>query len=403
MDFQLSRVFITGLWLCLVLVVSGCSSKSFVAPTADSATFIERGDTQTQGTVRVTAAVPSAEETKAIIGLDLYSQGIQPVWLIVTNLGDKPARVALVSVDEEYFSPLEVAWQNRGSYSSEGRVAMELWFYEHQMPRRISPGETRSGFVLTHLTRGTKGFNVDVYTVDGSENFTFFIPIPGFRADHMDVIFNNLYTADELQEFDAEGFRQALASLPCCSTDQSGSAEGDPFNVAFVGSGLALRRALLRGNWQETAAGSADTALARTHRYKGRQPDGTFHKSRPDGSERKELRIWLSPMLVDGVRVWFGQVSYDMGGKAATTSSEAYRIDPDLDDARMFIMQNFWYSQSLARIGFVTGGAESTLAAPQVNFHGSEYFTDGMRVVLFVSPSPVALDATEMLNWSRLE
>ena len=103
-----------------MLVVSGCSSKSFVAPAAGSATFVERGDTQTQGTVRITAAVPSAEETIAILGLDLYSQGIQPVWLIVTNLGDEPARVALVSVDEEYFSPLEVAWLNRGSYSSEG-------------------------------------------------------------------------------------------------------------------------------------------------------------------------------------------------------------------------------------------------------------------------------------------
>lgn len=219
----------------------------------------------------------------------------------------------------------------------------------------------------------------------------------------MDVNFKTLYTADELQEFDAEGFRQALASLPCCSTDQSGSAEGNPFNVAIVGTSIALRRALLRGTWQETAAGSPDTALARTHRYKGRQPDGTFHKSRPDGSERKELRIWLSPMTVDGVRVWLGQVSYDMEGKAATPSTESQRIDPDLDDARMFIMQTFWYSQSLAKIGFVATGTASTIETPQTNFHGSEYFTDGRRVVLFVSESPVALDATEILNWSRLE
>jgi hypothetical protein len=219
----------------------------------------------------------------------------------------------------------------------------------------------------------------------------------------MDVNFNKLYTPDELQGLDADGLRQALANLPCCTTDQSGSAEGDPLNVAFVGSALALRRALLRGNWRETASGNPDTALARTHRYKGRQPDGTFHKSRPDGSERKELRIWLSPMLVDGVRVWLAQVSYDMGGKAATESSETYRIDPDLDDARMFIMQNFWYSQSLARIGFVTTGKASTIATPRVNFHGSEYFTDGMRVVLFVSESPIALKNTKILSWSKFE
>jgi hypothetical protein len=386
-----------------MLVVSGCASKSFITPTVSSATFIERGVTQTQGSVRVTASVPSATETEAIIGLDLYSQGIQPVWLIVTNLGEKPARVALLSVDEEYYSPLEVAWLNRGQYSKEGRLAMERWFYEHQMPRLLSPGETRTGFVFTHLTRGTKGFNVDVYTVDGSSNFTFFIPLPGFRADYMDVSFKTLYTPDQLQELDVEGLQRSLANLSCCSTDQSGSAKGDPFNVAFVGSAIAIRRALLRGDWQETAAGSPDTALARTHRYQGRQPDGTFHKSRPDGSERKELRVWLSPMLVDGERVWLGQVSYDMGSKAATTSLEAYHIDPDLDDARMFIMQNFWYSQSLARIGFIASWEASTIEAPRFNFHGSEYFTDGMRLVLFVSENPVALDDTVILKWSRLK
>ena len=88
----------------------------------------------------------------------------------------------------------------------------------------------------------------------------------------MDVSFKNLYTAAELQELDEEGLRSALASLPCSSADQSGNAEGDPLNVAFVSSALALRRALLRGDWQETASDSPTTALARTHRYKGRQP-----------------------------------------------------------------------------------------------------------------------------------
>lgn len=400
---RINRTFLTTIWLGSVLFVSGCASQSFVTPTPNSATFISPGETQTQGTIRVTAAVPGAEESESIIGLDLYSQNIQPVWLTVTNLGEKPARAALVSVDDEYFSPLEVAWKNRDSFSKEGRVEMERWFYQHQMPRRIPPGETRSGFVLTHLTRGTKGFNFDVYTFDGSANFTFFIPIPGFRADYMEVDFKSLYTQDELQALDADGLRQALASFPCCSTDLSGSAAGDPFNVAMVGSALAVRRALLRGGWQETAADSPDTALARTHRYKGRKPDGTFQKSRPDGSGRKELRVWLTPMLVDDERVWIGQVNYDMSSESGNLSFENYRIDPDIDDARVFILQNFWYSQSLARMGFVVGGPASNINEPRHNFHGSEYFTDGMRVVLFVSEKPVALDDTVLLEWGRIQ
>ena len=126
-------------------------------------------------------------------------------------------------------------------------------------------------------------------------------------------------------------------------------------------------------------------------------------KSRPDGSERKELRVWLAPVLVEGERVWLGQVSYDMGGEAAASSSEDYHIDPDIDDARMFILQNLWYSQSLARMGLVPGGLVSTIDEPRVNFSGSEYFTDGARVVLFVSETPVALDEIILLDWEGIK
>ena len=108
-----------------------------------------------------------------------------------------------------------------------------------------------------------------------------------------------------------------------------------------MGTGRKLPQTVPLPRWQEPI----DTKVG--------NPDGTFHKSRADGSERKELRIWLPPLLVGGVRVWLGQVSYEMGGKGAVALEDAYQFDPDLDDARMFLMQNFWYSQSLAGIAFV--------------------------------------------------
>ncbi len=348
-------------------------------------------------------AVPSAEETKSLIGLNLYAQGIQPVWLQAENRGEERVRVALWSVDEAYFSPMEVAWKNRKGFSKEGRAAMERWFYENQMPRRIPPGETRSGFVFTHMSSGTKGFNVDVFASNRAFPFTFFVPIPGFHADYMDVNFQSLYRKDEIQELDIDSLRSAIEANPCCSTDKSGTGVGDPFNVVLVGSPLAVRRSLLRGGWQETAADSSATVMARTHRYRGRQPDGTFHKSRPDGQERKELRLWLSPIRFGDDLVWIAQVSYDMSGATGPKAFEKYRIDPDIDDARKFILQNFWYSQSLARMGEVGGIPSMTIDAPHRNFSGSEYFTDGQRIVLFISESPVALDETIMLQWRKLD
>jgi hypothetical protein len=74
-------------------------------------------------------------------------------------------------------------------------------------------------------------------------------------------------------------------------------------------------------------------------------------------------------------------------------------MDPDVDNARDFLMQNFWYSQSLGALASVGGVPRSSISAPLRNFAGAEYFTDGQRVVLFVSENPVAMDQTDILPW----
>jgi hypothetical protein len=347
--------------------------------------------------VRVLAAVPDAAETRNLIGLDLYAKGIQPVWLQVSNLGDARVRTAPHSIDPAYFSPMEVAWKFRWQLTKQRRADMERWFYENQLPRRIPAGETRSGFVYTH--KGSKGFNFDVYTSEGSFNFTFFIHMPGFVADYMDVDFDNLFARDEIRIVDIDGLRAVLEAMPCCSNNESGDGIGDPVNVVIVGSRIALRRSLLRGVWQETALNDPQTAVARTHRLFGRRPDGTFHKTRPDGSESKELRLWASPIRVGETPVWLGQISYELSGTTGRRSPTDYRIDPDIDDARMYLLQNFWYSQSLSRMGFVKGVPEASIDAPAHNFAGAEYFTDGLRVVLFVSEDPVGMDEVDLLTW----
>jgi len=380
-------------------LLGGCASAPFVASPPEQAPFMERVVELTDETVRVRAAVPDADETRKLIGLDLYAKGIQPVWLQVSNLGDTRVRTAPHSIDAAYFSPMEVAWKFRWKFSKQGRADMEHWFYENQLPRRIPPGETRSGFVFTHAAKGSKGFNFDVYSSERSFNFTFFIRMPGFVADYMKVNFDNLYGKDEIQVVDMDGLRTALETLPCCSNSASGDGIGDPVNVAIVGSRLAVRRALLRGRWQETALNDPGTAVARTHRLFGRQPDGTFHKTRPDGSERKELRLWASPIRLGDTPVWIGQISYELSGTIGKRSATNYEIDPDIDDARMYLLQNFWYSQSLSSMGFVKGGPEASIDAPAHNFAGAEYFTDGLRVVLVISEDPVGMDEVDLLTW----
>jgi hypothetical protein len=382
-------------------MLAGCATTPFIATPVEQAPFIERAIVETQQTVRVAAAVPDVRETRELIGVDLYAQGIQPVWLQVTNLGETSVYAALHSIDDEYFSPQEVAWKFRGWFSKQGRADMERWFYENQMPRRIPPGETRSGFVFTHADEGTKGIFFDVYTSGQSFNFTFLIPMPGFVADYMQVDFETLYDEDEIRVVDLDGLREALASYACCSTNESGEA-GDPINVVIVAPRRALAGALLRAKWKETAANDPGTAVAGTHRHLGRRPDGTFHKARPDGSERKELRLWLAPLLVGEQYVWIGQVSYELQRATVKQGFKNYRIDPEIDSARLYLLQSFWYTQSLAAMGIVGGVPPATIDAPSRNFAGARYFTDGKRVVLLLSDKPVAMDETDVLPWERM-
>ena len=50
--------------------------------------FMERAQTKTDGKVRVTVAVPSAEESRQIFGFPLAGKNVQPVWLEVENSSD---------------------------------------------------------------------------------------------------------------------------------------------------------------------------------------------------------------------------------------------------------------------------------------------------------------------------
>jgi hypothetical protein len=396
-----------------LLLLTGCGMQPYRGSTVDAAPFLARAIVQQDDSLRVTVAVPDAEETLELTGLDLYQQGIQPVWLKVENLGDAPARITLWSIDRDYFSPIEVAYMNRKRFSSDGYAAMQRWFHDNGLQRQVPPGESRSGLVFTHLRPGTKGFNLDIFSSRVSHSFTFFVPMPGFVADYMQVDFATLYNQSEIRQLDPAGLKLVLEKdLYCCTHGPDASDEGGPLNVAFVATPLAMRRSLLRAGWQETEAESDDTLRARQHHFEGRAPDAIFHLERKDGDERIGLLLWRAPWDVDGEPGWVGSVYYTVIEKAFLARSKSgtsirdssflsrfvnESVSADLDSASRFLVQNFWYSQSLAKIGIVTGVGEASLDSPHVTFDGVAYFTDGLRHVLFLSETPVALGDTKVI------
>ncbi len=406
--------------LCFILgivLLSGCATSAYHGTDPAAASFLQRAQTQEQGSLRVRAAVPDAAETLALTGLDLYAQGIQPIWLEVDNSGDHLARLSMWSIDRDYFSPIEVAYMNRGKFSAQGYEDMQRWFHENGLTRRVPAGSSRSGLVFTNFRPGTKGFNLDVFSNRQAASLTFFVPIPGFEPDFAQVDFQALYAADEYRELDQASLKTVLEEMPCCSTDETGQLNGGPFNLVFVGSPLAVRRSLLRGGWLETSIESASTLAGRRNHFRGRPPDAIFHMDRYDGNERLQLNLWLAPWRVGSVNVWLAQVFYRYRDQpiAVALRKSGYlkdsaiiarligeSISADVDSAQRFIMQNFWYNHSLLKIGLVSGAGVATMEDPGVTFQGFVYFTEGQRAVLFLSETPVALDDAQIIYKGHL-
>jgi hypothetical protein len=203
-------------------------------------------------------------------------------------------------------------------------------------------------------------------------------------------------------------------NLPCCVTNEDGSGNGGPINVVIVADGLDMLRLLIRSGWNETgAAGSASSGEAiksadiPEHQryvpveplyYYGRTQDAAFREYRITDFEQNKLRVWLSPMKVEGQEVWMGQVNREYGKPSRRKSVNKI----DLDEVRSFLLQDLWYAQGIRKYGFV-GSAESVspIANPKTTFRGTTYITDGYRLVIWLARDRVALSEVEIADWDR--
>jgi len=392
---------------CLVLLLAACSVTPYKPAQLDEFQVEQRALTQEQGVFRVKASVPSREEAEKIFGAPIHKRGIQPVWLEVTNNSPGRARFVVSSVDQNYFPPFEVAYMHKKYFSKQGWLDMEKYLNSVAMPRQIAAGQTVSGFVFTHETTGTKNFNVDLFhessQEDGYEEFTFFVQVPGFVPDHATVDFETLYEASLIQDLDTDGLRVALLESPCCTTNRDGSGQGPPINLVLVADGLEILQSLLRAGWTETSYDKDDNYLNKVNYLYGRPPDAVFRKSRgKSAGDRNELSLWLAPLRSDGKAVWVGQIKHAIGQRYII--NEIFfgaAQDPDVDDGRNFLLQNLWYSQSLSKMALIPTGKVVPMESPQLDFNNNPFFTDGMRVVMWLSGEPVALQEARNLQWNE--
>jgi hypothetical protein len=412
--------YLRNKWLTLtvmgcILTILGCASP-FDPRLLEEVNLRERAQTQEENGVRVTAAVLSAEDCLAKFGVNLYNRSIQPVWLEIQNNHNEPVVFLPAGLDPEYFTPLESSFLSRFTIRKADHDEMDKHFFDRGMGNHVAPGNKISGFVFTNLDEGTKTFNVDVLGDDSQlRTFTFFIPVPGIRADHHAVDWENLYPAADIIDYDENGLRKALETLPCCTANKKGTDLGDPLNLVVIGDLEDVYYAFIRAGWDETET-IYRASLFKTvrsflfggrYRYSpvsalyvfGRGQDVALQRARTSIHERNHLRLWLAPMRFEGKLVWIGQISRDIGVRFTSKTITTHKIDPDVDETRSFLIQDLWYSQGLKKFGYVKGVGAASYDEPRGNLTGDPYFTDGLRAILWVSSQPSAFGDVGWFDW----
>jgi hypothetical protein len=406
-------------WLFLLAVIvfltQGCATTK--PPPVDPLTYKNRAQSSIKVDVTVTVAVPTIAEAQAIYGVALASKHIQPVWLEVKNHSSDTYWFLPSGLDPNFFSPSEAAFAFF-SDKEDTNLQIDEKFQKLRFQNPIRPKSTQSGFVLVNLDEGFKAIDIDLISSEAVKSFSFIIADPDFKADFKAVDFESIYPAEDIIDIeDEEELRRVLEALPCCTTNVGGNKTGDPLNLILIGGPNEILPALVRRNWHATET-TWSQAIIRTiksflqgerYRYSpisplyvyGRRQDIGWQKARGTINERNHMRFWLSPIRLRGKRVFVGQISRDIGVKFTLKSPtiSTHVIDPDVDEARRYFLEDLAYSQALASYGFVKGVGVVTKEAPRMNLVGDPFYTDGLRAVLFFEQRPYTLTDIEFLKW----
>ena len=185
----------------------------------------------------------------------------------------------------------------------------------------------------------------------------------------------------------------------------------------LVGDGRHVLATLVRNGWDLTETMRRDTAWRtiassvfgshyRTSPVSplylfGRSQDVALQKARHNVNERNHLRLWLAPVTLEGQNVWVGQISRDIGVKLTSKTFITHKIDPVVDEARLYITLDVAASESLQALGYVEGVGYSDRDAPRFNYTRDPYYTDGLRVVLILGEERNPLYNVDFLPWEQ--
>lgn len=408
------------LLLLIILLMTGCSGTVPYKPTAEILPIkLGRIQQLEQANVSVQLSIPSDDNISSSLGVPLSKYGIQPIWMKVENKSDIDYWLMPIAIDPDYFSADEAARITGESLSEEDQIAHKKMFRQNALSFFIEGKSTHEGYVYANHKRG--GRFVDVRLSGHKHNirmrFSVLLPTESFDYEYSELR-ERYAKVKELDDLTIPELREKLITLPCCSTNKSGNRKGDPLNIAIVGSGEEVVSALVSSGWDFTesinfnsikrlidatlSGKSFKTAPVSALYAFGRKQDIALQRGRSTISQRNHMRLWLAPFSCNGKPVWVGQVSRDIGVKLTTKSPTltTHVIDPVIDEAREYLFQSLLHHDAVSQFGFVKGVGFASEIQPHYNLTDDPYFTDGMRLLVWISEKPTPPEMALDFGWN---
>jgi hypothetical protein len=407
--------------------LSGCATKpTFSEPSAtpDEQSIplhLGRVQTQTQDGVTVQLVIPTDEQVAGHFGVPLAQFGIQPIWMRIDNASSVGYWLLPISIDADYFTADEAALLATEKMTAEDDARVTEIFRQSALPFFLQAGNVHEGYIYASHQRG--GRFVDLRATargHGLIRMRFAVMLPTEGFDYESSTLRRLYElVGDFPDLTLEQARVRIRELPCCTTRENGAGDGDPINLAFVGSGEDVISALTAGGWTFTEAITADSvrrmigAAIADEAYLnapvsalylfGRKQDMALQRGRSKIAQRNHMRLWLAPFRCEGQPVWVGQVSRDIGVKATSKSPTltTHIIDPNVDESREYVLHSLFHHEAVRWFAFVRGVGAATRDQPRYNLTDDPYFTDGNRLAVGVSRVPVSPPDAVNLGWNE--
>lgn len=383
----------------LCFLIGACTAPYERPALIDEEQLRARATTKIADDIRVSATIPSEDESRSIFGVDLRQHGIQPFWLEIENGTDRQFVFLPTGLDPEYFDPLEVAYLYEDSLTDEDyeELAEHIISVSFDSRRRIRPGETVSGFVYLYRFHSSVMAAIDLLGRNWSAKISLLVPVQGFDQPQERVkALEGLYADDQIIEIGkVPELRTALEELPCCVSSETGDRQSSPLNMVLIGEIQDVAPAFGR----------------RLYRYSPVVPSYVFGRvadlsgqkvSRWVAPQPHTIKIWLTPLRFQGKSVWIGQVTARLGGRFGQPTDVSRRIEPEVDEARNDLVQDLFYSQTVTRVGFVKGAKCPEAAVMDHAANDQACYTDGLRAVMVFGADETPLARIDTFDWESL-